>query len=287
MFFKNINKEYQDIVFSLCSEMSNATGFDFIPMSGISCGYGLSDITMENNTKECIIGTKELYLKNISSDYLRFNLVKTIITIYHEAKHIEQFNSVKNGEAAFDITICYLSRCYNNKYYRINYDRDIMEIEAEKHGIINAHSYLLSNFGDKQILSYIKKYVKSKKTGMYDFYLENIDNAPNITSLVNMIFVPLLQSNCATRKTFNGCKGDTFVDYMDRYWYETGDNPKSDVLVSSADNINLLCDKLVASITVELHPEYEELCIKNGVQVPKFEDILLEIKGLAKEERDV
>ena len=215
------------------------------------------------------------------------DFVLLILIIYHEFQHLLQIENINAGKADSSFVFSHISQVNNYYYYHSKYNHSVnmLELDADRGGVRGAYAYIKKHHPEIDAISILKKILLDRD--MYADHVSDIDKINTVEDFDTYLFIPIAKELKSKIKTFDGCEKDEFSKYMDRYWYETGDNPKSDVLVSSADNINLLCDKLVASITVELHPEYEELCIKNGVPVPKFEDVLLEIKGLAKEERDV
>lgn len=148
-----IKKEIQDIIFNAIMSIAHEHGeapFEFEyyveePEEDGPKELGKIDINIESTQRALMINLYNLQV----SDYDYLSFIKTVVTAFHEIRHLEQYYEFQTSNDV-ELLAEYCAKQNNNLFYRDNYLTNLYEIDAERAGIIQTYIYVESNIDKLQ-----------------------------------------------------------------------------------------------------------------------------------------
>lgn len=224
-------------------------------------GFALDD-TIENSNGELEILSDKKFVHIGWKDMDKVENIKqafanSVFVMQHEYRHVEQYMNIEQGKASDEMVYCYLATSKDNQnYYEQNYSLDYNELDADKFATYATLSYLKENFSSSDSVRLVKTFLKSKES-MYSGWEAEIDKIQTIDDFDKYLFEPYEKKLLATRKDRFNTKDDEFNVFLNEHrepLNRCGDL-RYDTIFTSDDYNNTDCDKFVAAISKELHPE--------------------------------
>lgn len=211
------------------------------------------ELEILNDKKFVHIGWKDMD----KTEDIKQAFANSVFVTQHEYRHVEQGMSIEQGKASDEMLYCYLATGRDNQnYYEQNYSLDYNELDADKFATYATLSYLKENFSSTDAVRAVKTFLRNKES-MYSGWESEIDKIQTIDDFDKYLFGPYEKKLLATRKDRYNTKNDEFNTFIDRHrepLNECGDL-RYDSIFASDDYRNTDCDKFVAAISKELHPE--------------------------------
>ena len=246
---------YEDKLEELCSNLFNSTGFSFYLDKNIDSNNGGSTCVVNASHREVYVGWGDAVLTND----IKQVFANAVFSAHHERQHIQQFFDCQNGNAGNEVFYCHMSRNDNKNYYMQNYNLDYNELDADRCAIQYSLCYLIEVCPEIDAIESMKTCLKSKKS-MYSDWESEIDKIQTIDDFDKYLFEPYEKKLLATRKDRFNTKDDEFNVFLNEHrepLNRCGDL-RYDTIFASDDYNNTDCDKFVAAISKELHPEYAD-----------------------------
>ena len=225
------------------------------------------------------------------------NFTIMLIVMYHEFKHIQQNETIRNGTSNIPFVYDAIAGFENRSYYIKNYKHSIRELDADSYGIHMAYNRLTKNHPEINAIQHIKTYMKTRL--FYENYHDQIDQVKTIDD-VNIILDKVFETLPDQRKSLDTT--DDFVVLMDKYWTNTGINIRA-LLVQTENairelkeddperwqdlSINFLCDKTVTSFTLMNVPEYQIFFNNIKEEIPTPDVIVRELEEIINEKEEM
>ena len=255
---------------SLCKN----TGFEYRQVSKKISENGWVETVPNKLSSQMFVNTIGFNKLFISQDELVHQFVNSLITIHHEAKHIEQFLAIKNGTAKEEITVDMLARLHNQDFYNDNYAHMPYEIEAEMHGVIGTYSYLLQKHKEIDALQAIKDYA-ARQLQKSDIRYQNVrlEYCDSIEDVYNR-FINYYHQSLKQRYRFN----EIYLYYNENVQNLDFKSKCEDNLIyqcfaksgtdtdSQRPNAQMILDlmptgveqsRFIGAYTLKVHPEYK------------------------------
>ena len=281
------NKRYYNQLKKIIQKLANELNIKIILDPNLPLFFGETN-TIGFEIKNIRIGTKNyLYQKDIKNTY-----VFSLITLFHELRHFEQIQSIKDGKAVKELLYNLLAIKKNQDFYNSNYLQDFSELEANYYGIFRAYEYIKQNHLEIDILSNIKNYMHESE--LFRDYYVIIDESKSMEELDQFVFEPMFDRLPSIPKTIDRCSSekskshtpDEFLLSFQEYCNDR-DIYYPDLLIrakcNTSENINFLSDKIIGTVMISLHPEYEELLKKNNLKEQSLDEVMQELMDLAYE----
>lgn len=216
------------------------------------------------NSKTTMVGTNGLvnndgFFNNKSVDDKHF--VEFLVAHFHEQRHLTlAMNAYENatGDESVDnaLLVAYVAKD-NQQYYLQNRTNFITEIDAEFYGILQAHDYIVEAFPDvdtKQIDKLFVDYVNEHITN-YTYQIKKnqhkIETFDDVIDAFDQAYEDAITSRTRTYiRTRNN--PDDVMELLRKPEYD-------DIFTKICEEKNPYeKDKMIASLTLHLHPEYVE-----------------------------
>lgn len=189
------------------------------------------------------------------------NFVTTIINIFHENRHINNaLNKYQNCRSNKDddnaLLISYLAKHYNSYYYIEHYPNYLIEIDAEQSGILDAYDYLCYTYPKHKELweKLIVDYVNFKAQN-FTYFIYKSDGFTSLNE-INTAFDESFDNskshkrNCTFLWQYSAPSNSIYEQIKQSKWKSI----KEKILNT---NNGITTDKMMASIVLYLHPEYQ------------------------------
>lgn len=219
-----------------------------------------------------------------------FNFVRSLIILYHELQHVKQNEDIQNGVSSPEMFYNVIAISKNQDYYLQNYNFDLREMDANYVGIHKAYERIKKEYPEINIFENIKKYMLEHS--FFQDYFPKIKMASTMEE-IDAIFDEMLERIPQIPKSIERCtseiskshKPDEFLKHFTDYCNEHDINyPNILIKAKYHSDANFLSDKVIGRIMLDKYPEYQELAIKNHIQVDPLDKILEEFTLLGKME---
>lgn len=193
------------------------------------------------------------------------DFVSVAVTLFHEEKHMQQYENMLDGSCPGDILCSQLAAYGNHDYYIANYKCDVSEIDAEHYGVIQTYAYLSNYFSPDDSFSWIMSYVNS----MSDTSLYLLVDLTKVNSIADL--------DCAF--------DDAYDKAQHRYGFYFIDRSSDDCAVYMQNNRNVKesflnletkfeKDRLLTAIHMRLHPDHKYIVDNNpNVDISEFDEM--------------
>lgn len=245
--------------------------------------------------KRMIVGAKELYLHNSvfgDRSVLDRNFMRVTIALFHEIRHttnaLNDYMDVTKLKSMNDaLAINFIAKHGNVDYYKNNgnYTKNIIEIDAEKHGVMGAYKYLKRSFPkvksediEKIFVDYINDRIQ-QQNGFEDVPYQIKDKSLQISFIDDVeqafdaaMYEAVYGTSDVYKKTYIIGRGDDeIVQLIRRDFHKSlSEDNWSNVrdAVIAARNVDK--DRIVASLVLYKHPEYLEEPVVRQIESKLF-----------------
>ena len=227
--------------------------------------------------------------RSVSDD----DFVSALVSEFHEMRHAELFQRFQNETISDELIFPHLVKQGNPSYYWNNRYEYTTEIDAEYQGVMNAYDELnrmilendLPADADKLICDYV-----NHKGQNYTYYISNVHDKPftsidEIDASFHEAYEKAVSREPVKRDSYG--RADPRANYREFKPVWRGDDAvdfvtlpngrirpdKADIVDQIWDASNYDKDRMLASITLHLHPEYGSFYHGLDEESLKFETV--------------
>ena len=161
----------------------NTKGIDKIHIDNMPAGInGRAEVNYSDRKTKLFINESAMKVGSVD------NFVALSVALFHESKHILQYNEMMSGVESEEILYSHIAAIGNDSYYEANYKHDVSEIEAESFGVFQTYYYILENYPDEDAFNLVKQYMQNRKSQGDTLYTYiDVDDVRTIND-INMSF---------------------------------------------------------------------------------------------------
>ena len=255
-----MGKEISRLASDICADLSQRLGepvfFHFTSEQASS--FGASEVLWRKNEKgrNLWLGCSEMIINYFDPQIF----MNSVINLFHEARHFEQLDNIRNGVSDESLLYCHLA-AHDSEFYETNYSSFMSEIDADQYGIEAACDYIKTFHPEIDAISCIKNYLTAKSS-----YKEYRDRIVSIRTEkdISTLFDDIKDNMTYFRKDFSysGNNGPVhqLINRMRREGAIYGKEHEitSGNLIIEACDTNIECDKFASMAVLMAYPEYIE-----------------------------
>ena len=245
----------------LCKQLSNEKwSFYLDPYLPTTSGETHDDITKHNST--VLIGVSQIEHTNLFKTINDTNFTEALVTLFHECRHTQQFDSFSNQNSSDELAISHLAAHNNISYYRENYQNMTSEIDAEYFGVKNAYDYIQTEYSTEIANDLINDYMYKHRP--YIISQNHIYDISDIDTIFESAYNKALHK---TKWLSSYQSNDDIIKFLK-------EKPKYEKAFDKTFDDGYERDKFIAAVELYYHPEYRDFYSSPAIKNLNIENYL-------------